>query len=229
MRSLLLSMGIALAAAFGVAPGVSALTLGQLDTFEDGTTQGWAINLLGMGAPPAAALPTNVPTGGPDGADDAYLRLTSTGAPSGGGRLVALNAFGAWAGDYPGAGVTGIAMDVRNFGASDVLLRVLLEDPGSGPPANVAISSQAILVPAGGDWARIVFPLAATDLAALLGSVDAALANTTVLRILHAPTAVFPAEPIAAQIGIDDVRAVPEPGTALLVALGTAALARRRA
>jgi hypothetical protein len=50
-----------------------AVTVGQVDTFEDGTTQGWVAGVLGAvhPVPPANAL------GGPAGANDNYLLLTS--------------------------------------------------------------------------------------------------------------------------------------------------------
>src|SRR5688572_20409255 len=43
------------------------ITGGQVDDFQDGTTQGWS----GMSAP------TNVATGGPDGTGDRYLQISS--------------------------------------------------------------------------------------------------------------------------------------------------------
>src|SRR4051794_16073357 len=73
--------------------------VGQVDTFEDGTTQGWIVNLLGQGPPPAAALPTNVPTGGPGGSGDHFLELNSVGGQGAGSRLVALNLDARWTGD----------------------------------------------------------------------------------------------------------------------------------
>ena len=89
-----------------VSRDASALTLGQSDGFEDGTTQGWVVNLLGSGSPPAATLPTNVATGGPGGANDNYLQLTSNGTGGSGGRLVSIN-VSQWAGNYTALGVTG--------------------------------------------------------------------------------------------------------------------------
>ena len=47
-----------------------AVTLGQTDTFESGTTEGWVINLLGSGNPPPEALPRNIADGGPAGSGD---------------------------------------------------------------------------------------------------------------------------------------------------------------
>ena len=84
---------------------LSAATIGQVDTFEDGTTMGWFV-------PGFSPLPpTNVPTGGPGGPGDAYLQLTASGSSAPGGRLSALN-DAQWAGDYIGAGVTVMVLRV---------------------------------------------------------------------------------------------------------------------
>ena len=59
------------------------------DTFEDGSTQGWVANLLGMGSHPAP--PANVADGGPLGAGDNYLQITALGGGGAGSRLSAIN------------------------------------------------------------------------------------------------------------------------------------------
>ena len=118
----------------------SQVAAGHVNTFEDGSTQGWLINLLGLGAPPAAALPTNVTTGGPGGLGDNYLRLTGLGGTGAGGRLMALNPV-SWGGNYLSAGITSIRMDAINLGSTDLFLRFLVEDPTTGPPANIAMSA----------------------------------------------------------------------------------------
>ena len=204
----------------------SALAIGQVDTFEDGTTQGWVVSLHGN---PNPAPPANVPSGGPAGAGDHFLQLTAVGGGGPGSRLVVINGS-QWAGNYVAAGVTGIAMDVRNLGATSLALRLLFEDPGFGPPSNAAVSTTAITLPAGSDWTHVVFPIAASDLSATLGSVDAALAGATAIRIFHGATASFPPGAIVAQLGVDNIRAVPEPGAAMMIALGIGGLAfgRRR-
>ena len=89
--------------------------IGQVDDFEDGTTQDWIVNLLGMAPPPPAALPINVPTGGPGGLDDSFLRLTSLGGNGPGSRLVVINLAPRWTRDYLAAGVTALTMDVNNL------------------------------------------------------------------------------------------------------------------
>jgi len=118
-----------------------------------------------------------VPDGGPGGAGDNYLQLTSNGSDGSGGRLVAIN-VSQWAGDYVALGVTGISASLRNLGATDLSLRLYFADPVLGPPTNEAISTNAI--------------------------------------------------PIAAQLGVDNIGAIPEPGTGLLLGLGLVALGARR-
>jgi hypothetical protein len=202
-----------------------AVTLGQVDDFEDGTTQGWVVG-TGIGASHPAP-PANIPTNGPAGDGDHFLLLTSLGGNGAGSRLTALNPD-QWGGDYVAAGVTGIAMDVRNFGNTDLALRLLFEDPASGPPSNEAVSSFAISLPASGDWTHVVFPITPGDLTAVFGSTGAALSNATVLRIYHGTTASFPSNPIVAQLGVDGIRAVPEPAPTALLAFAIAGLAIAR-
>jgi hypothetical protein len=131
-------------------------------------------------------------------------------------------------------------MDVRNLGTTDLHLRLVFSDPLVGPPANVAFSTDPILLPAAGDWTSIVFPLGISDLTAGLGSVETALKNATELRIYHSvdPNFPNPANPIpsiVALLGVDNIQAraasVPESvSTGMLLAFGSLGLllARRR-
>lgn len=200
------------------------------DTFEDGTTQGWIVNLLGMGVHPAP--PVNVPTGGPGGADDNYLLLTAVGGVGQASRMTGMN-LAQWTGDYLAAGFNAIALHANNFGPDDLHLRLAFEDPLIGPPTNIAFSTDPIVVPAGSGWVPIAFPIAPAFLTAGLGTVNAALANTTLLRIYHSvganfPNPVVPIPSVSAELGLDNIRVIPEPSSLLLVAGGLAALARRR-
>jgi len=206
--------------------GHAAPLVGTVDTFEDGTTQGWLVALLGA---PHPAPPVNVPTGGPAGADDNFLLLTAIGGAGAGSRLSVLN-LAQWAGDYLSAGITGIAMDVRNLGGSDLSLRLLFENPRVGPPTDMAISADAVFVPAGGDWTPVFFPIGLGALTALRGSVATVLGDTTAIRIVHNPVAGFPPPPVAAQLGVDNITAVarvPEPSVLWLLAAGVTALRTR--
>ncbi|WP_165252991.1 PEP-CTERM sorting domain-containing protein [Paludisphaera soli] len=214
-------------------PASADPVVGQIDDFEDGTTQGWLINLLGMGSPPAEALPTNVTTGGPGGLDDNYLRLTSLGVAGAGGRLVALNLDPRWTGDYLSSGVAAITMDLINLGSTDLSLRLLFEHVEAGPPTDVAFTTDAVFLAAGGGWTSATFRVGLDDLTAALGSVEAALGDVSVVRLYHSPAAGFPGPPTAAQLGVDNIRAtaVPEPASiAMLLAgvLGAGLAAGRR-
>lgn len=209
-----------------------AATIGQLDDFEDGTTQGWQINSLGGGAP--AILPANESTGGPAGANDNYLKLGSSGGSGAGSRLVVNNLFAQWAGNYTALGLTAITMDLWNLGATDLSIRLMLENPDGGPPTDVAITD-AVALPSGGGWTHVQFDLSPVALTAVLGDVNALLANVTGLRIFHSATAEFPGASVVATLGVDNIMAlgarqpVPEPATAVVVAAGLAALMVRRA
>ena len=200
-------------------PACAQITLGQIDTFEDGTTQGWGVGPGGSPVPPV-----NVAGGGPNGANDNYLLLTSLGGAGGpGSRLVAFN-MAQWAGDYLSAGVGLIQMDLNNLGTTDLSLRLLLADPAQGPPSNIAITD-AFLLPAGSGWTHASFSISPSSLITLLGSANAALTNATELRIFHNPAPDFPGPPIGipaiqASLGVDNIAAVPEPSAVLLVTVG---------
>ena len=187
-----------------------AVSLGLTDSFSGGVTAGWT---TGANSPNP---PTGVASGGPAGAGDGFLRIDSSGASGPGGRLVVFSS-GAWAGNYTAAGITGITMDVKNLGATDLSLRLYFENALTS-----AFSLQAIALPAGSGWTPVRFDI---QLPALSGAAAATLASAVDFRVYHHPSAGVPqlSPFIAASLGIDNVSAVPEPGAGLLMALGLAA------
>jgi hypothetical protein len=198
-------------------PSWADVFVGLRDAFEDDTAQGWEVGL------PSANVPVNIASGGPAGAGDNYLLLTSSGGGGPGGRLVVFNES-QWAGDYVAAGVTGIGLDVNNLGSNSVSLGLYFEDSTGGLPANAAFSKSSLVVPAGSGWMHIVLGAQPDDLSARFGSVTAALSGARRVRLYHGGTASFPGAPIVAQLGIDNVTAVPEPGTSLLLGAGMAVM-----
>lgn len=226
MRTLLTAMALLIVIAFAPSTA-SGASIGLKDTFEDGTTDGWfAGGGPGGGVPPVP--PEVVLTGGPEGAGDEFLQITSNGvAGTPGSRLVALNAT-QWAGDYLAAGITTIEMDLKNLGNTELTIRLLFEDPIPGPPANEGVTTFGAVLPVGGDWTHVVFSINPGDLTMQFGSANAVLGNTTVMRIIDSPT---PTDPItiAGQLGVDNIEAaaVPEPATLVITSTGLLALAAR--
>lgn len=208
------------------ASSASAVVSGQVDTFEDGTTQGWVVALLGA---PHPAPPTNVASGGPAGSDDNYLLVTAVGGAGAGSKLSVINPA-QWTGNFIMAGIGFIEMDLNNFGPSDLSLRVLFEDPMGGPPANIAFSSDAIVLPAGSGWTSVIFPVSLADLTAGQGDGAAALMNTTAMRIFHNPLPASPGPAVEALLGIDNIEAlppIPAPSALVLASLGVLTLLSR--
>src|SRR3954453_1019060 len=101
----------------------AAIVFGQVDTFEDGTTINWQ---EGASSPNP---PTNVPTGGPAGNGDHYLQNISTGGFGAGAKMVMFN-LAQWTGDYNQAGVNRITLQMANFGATDLYMRVAFQSGG---------------------------------------------------------------------------------------------------
>jgi MYXO-CTERM domain-containing protein len=211
-----------------------AFPLGLVEDFEDGTTAGWVVGLLGAQHP---APPVNVPDGGPDGVGDNYLQLTSIGGGGAGSRLAVIN-LSSWAGSYlvpddePFAHYV-MRGWVRNFGSTDVFLRALLENPTDGTPTDLAITA-AFVVPAGSGWTEFVISFLPADLTLLQGDLDALLADVTAIRLFHSVADGFPGEPSEALIGLDDlaalgvVGAIDEPGSLALALLGLGMLGALR-
>jgi hypothetical protein len=201
-----------------------------IDDFEDGTTEGWHVGDAAHPSPPV-----NIPSGGPAGIGDAYLQLTANGGQGMGSRLSVLN-LSQWTGDF--TGVSGISMDVNDFGPSEVVLRLLFANfpDAPGPPTDVAVTVAPVIVPAGSGWTSVFFSLAPDNLIAPIGTVAGALAHVEEMRIFHNPIADFPGPPmgpetVIAIVGIDniqaDIQAVPEPASVLLVLSGLGAAVRR--
>jgi hypothetical protein len=217
-------------AAIAALPAAHAVDPGEIDTFSSGV-EGWFAGGGPLGGVPPTP-PSVVANGGPAGAGDSFLVLRANGSEGPGGRLVGMNSA-QWSGDYLAAGIGAIAMDLRNLARTELSVRLYFEDPIAGPPLDEAVTTIAVVLPVGGDWTHVVFPISPADLTMLQGSATTLLSNTTLLRIFSGVAPDFPPERIAGVLGVDNIQAiaaVPEPATLALLGggLGWVALRTRR-
>lgn len=190
-----------------------AASIAQIDDFQDGTTQGW------ITGGPNPNPPFN-DDGGPLGAGDLFLRLSANGVGGAGSKLAVFNGS-QWTGDFLGAGISQIKADVNNFGPNDLELRLILEGAGGN-----FISASGTPVTAGSGWQSVTFLLTPGELTGG-ADVNATLGGVTNLWIQHNLGTVSQpgtAPVIEAELGIDNILAVPEPGTLGLAALALLAL-----
>ena len=232
MRNVVAALGLFLVAI--ALPANAAAGPIALQTFD--SPHGWFFG-GGPGGAPATPFPTQL--GGPGGPADPYLFLTSNGVSGPGSRLSAINTT-EFAGNYTAAGVTSISMDLRNFGTTDLSLRLLLLDfdETTGIPINGAVTSAAVFLPNGSPWQSGAFNVTAGGLTLVIGSDAAALlADVDELRVIHNPNPDFPiggVPAIVAALGVDNINtgarpSAPEPTTVALMVGGlAAAMVRRR-
>ena len=230
MKSAFLRSAICCAAMVAL-PAAHAVGPGEVDTFSSGV-EGWFAGGGPVGGVPPAP-PTVIADGGPAGAGDSFLLLRANGSDGPGGRLVGMNAS-QWAGDYLGAGITAIAMDLRNLARTELSIRLYFEDPIAAPPLDEAVTTMSVVLPVGAGWTHVVFPISPAALTVLQGSATTLLANTTVLRIFSGDAPDFPPDRVAGVLGVDNIQAiaVPEPATLALLVAGLGAIGwrtRRRA
>jgi len=160
----------------------AAITLGQIDDFEDGTIQGWT-----------GSSTTNLADVGPMGAGDNALHIVA------GNRVVIFNEM-QWKGNYTAAGVTQISMDVWHENAFDLELRLAISKgafSGHGVIGGIGdtyVTSYSINVPNDAAWHKVTFGVTAADFAPTLANNNpspnaaVALSDVTHLRILHSTT-----------------------------------------
>ncbi len=221
MSSIFHPMKFALvASAVSLSGFASAITLFSPDDFTNGDPAGWT-----GGNNPTVAI-----GGGPNGAGDNFLQFASTGGSGGSGsRLATYNVDPTWTGDYIAAGVTGIRFKMKNFGATDLQIRIGIFDGNF----NFWTTTQAVSVLAGSDWTEHSFSLRQQDMTSFAGTTTYASTFSDVARVLirhqsGAPAGTGGAQAINASVGLDRVEAVPEPATMSALALGLVAIARRR-
>lgn len=203
---------------FGLSRAGASPTLGQVDTFQDGTTDNWQTGRAGQ--------PQNIASGGPAGASDAFMEMISTGTGGPGSKPVVLNRA-QWAGNYLAAGITEVDIDLKNLGNTPLSMRWVMQ-PQIGASSGY-VSATAFALPADGAWHHAAFLIDSAHLTGVDGppALSSVLANVQEARIVSSVSPDTGGDTIAATIGVDNVRAVPEPAVAALLCLAAPALLRR--
>ena len=176
---------------------LAAITLGQVDTFQDGTTQGWS---EGVNSPNP---PTNIATGGPAGAGDRNLQNISSGGFGAGSKMIMFNTA-QWTGNYTAAGVIRIEADMANLGTTVLNMRITLEG------SSIYSSSSAAVLPADGQWYHVAFNINAASLTLVSGPgpLSNLLSNVTELRLLSSASPSSNGDALVGTLGVDNITAV---------------------
>lgn len=207
-----------------LARGADAIVVGQTDNFQDGTTMNW-MNGGVIGVVPV----TNIPSGGPAGAGDNYIQVTADGSGVG-GRLTVFNRD-QWLGDYVGGGVTSVEVDLLNQSAVSLSIRLAFKTgPGNGVQGYLSLP---MVLPVGSGWQHFTISLAPANLIPIGGPLPWQNFFIGEVRFIHEVGATdLNGTNVVGQLGIDNVHAVPEPATTVLVAGSllavTAGLFRRK-
>ena len=177
-----------------------AVSFGQQDTFQDGTTMSWS---EGVNSPNP---PTNIATGGPAGINDRFLRNISNGGAGPGSKMIMFN-DAQWTGNYVAAGVNRITAQMANFGSTTLFMRVAFR---GGPTSTLYGSSVAAQLPPDGVWRSVTFDLTSSGLTNIGGAdtLSQVLSAVAELRILSAVGgASFNGDPVQATLGVDNILA----------------------
>jgi hypothetical protein len=206
-----------------VASQAAAITTSQVDTFDGGDYQNW------QGA--AMGVPVDA---GPAGMGDFALEVMTSGFPGGtNSRLTTFSGGSStpvatqWTGNWTEAGVTRILFDVRNPNDFDLVLWLGIAGPlgpGFAGGLDSFVTNESVIVPPDDEWHTASFDVLPEDFSVWTSPNTAAtaLANVYHLRVIHSFERGWVGELGAATMFLDNIRAVPEPSSGLLLVVASA-------
>jgi hypothetical protein len=193
-----------------------------VDDFQS-SLAGWQSGALNATPP---SLVANV---GPKGAGDNAMQVTSSGGISAVRALVAFDTA-QWAGNHASAGISSITLDLKNTGATELVMRLGFR---GSDLTTWFVTNLGYDLAAGGAWQNVRFSLTEADVTLVAGTQSYAtvLGNVTELRLLDNPAIDFRGASIDGTLLVDNITAVPEPVACATVlglgAIATAAFLRR--
>lgn len=226
-----LSFVTVMAVVLGANSAHASPTLGQIDTFQDGTKGTWQ----GGGEATHTNASTLVTDGGPTGVGDHYLKINSSvnaSFPNDAPRLLAISTIPAteWNGDFVTPGVTGVSMDLLNPNSFALTMRVAFRDGTlNSSPAYVTNNTAAYTLPADNAWHHVTFNFTTADMTTVgsPGALTPFLQAVQEFRIVDSATASFQGDQFTTGegfFGVDNLQAVPEPSGLFLSALALGVL-----
>jgi hypothetical protein len=161
---------------------------GRVDDFQDGTTQSWS----------GGANPANIPNGGPVGAGDKYLEISSDGTH----HLASYN-ITRWTGNYSTVGIAKIEADLKCTGATQLVIRLVL----FGLNSDRWSSNTPIVVSPGDPWVHVSFDISAANFTHTQGAGTFNDTYTNLDRIMfrHEPVISSGGVNVTGALGIDNV------------------------
>ena len=189
-----------------IASSAGAIEPGQIDTFDDGFTNGWRIG-------PRASVsqqPTSEPDCGATGMGDRCLRVFSTGMGDQASRMAVFNSQ-QWAGNYLAAGVIGIRMRARNALFFDNLeLRVRLERGvgGGSQNADFVLSRESVSLVPQADYVTATFLFDAERFTGDANELNVVLENVTKLWLFHNRSSTWVPPKAPRSLRVDNIEAL---------------------
>jgi len=191
----------------------SAIINGQVDTFEDGTSDGWQNGAYGD---------LEVRTGGMSGPNDHYIVIYGSGFTGAGGKIAGFN-VAQWTGNYKAANVNAVEMDLKChiiIGGPKLFIRLGLRSQTGVLVTNGAsgyVTSSAFQIADDGLWHHVVFdfsslvPVNAVPSGIPPPPLSTILSGLVELRIINSASGgVLVGDlGVQAELYIDNIRAVP--------------------
>lgn len=188
----------------------NAISLSSFNDFEDGSTQTWA----------GGSAPTNVAGGQ---ASNNALEISATG-----GNLATFSSSADWTGNYTAAGVTGIRAWFKNTGSNPLGIRLVLF---SASNQSIRWTSSTALVLSGSDWVQHTFSISQANLTSVGAAAPfgGSLSSITRMMFRHDPVApTANGSAVTGSMRIDNIQAVPEPASIVVLTTAMLGLLRRR-